>query len=97
VIDAADIAWMEDLLVELVAASSEEAGQGVMARAFADCGLTPVDVPMDAAAIRADPHHSPFSWDVSGKRNVVATWNGRGGRSLILNGHVDVVPPASSR
>ncbi len=94
-IDAADIAWMEDLLVELVVASSEEAGQGVMARAFADCGLTPVDVPMDAAAIRADPHHSPFSWDVSGKRNVVATWNGRGGRSLILNGHVDVVPPAS--
>jgi acetylornithine deacetylase len=95
VIDAADIAWMEDLLAELVAASTEEAGQEVMARAFADCGLTPVDVPMDAAAIRADPHHSPFSWDVSGKRNVVATWKAGGGRSLILNGHIDVVPPAS--
>jgi acetylornithine deacetylase len=96
VIDVADIAWMEDLLVELVAANDEAAGQAVMTRAFADCGLTPVDVPMDAAAIRADPHHSPFSWDVSGKRNVVADWRGTGGgRSLILNGHVDVVPPAS--
>jgi acetylornithine deacetylase len=96
VIGAADIAWMEDLLVELVAAHDEDSGQAAMTRAFADCGLTPVDVPMDAAAIRADPHHSPFSWDVSGKRNVVATWEGHGGgRSLILNGHVDVVPPAS--
>jgi acetylornithine deacetylase len=95
VIDAADIAWMEDLLVELVAAPTEEAGQKVMARAFTDCGLTPVDVPIDADTIRADPHHSPFSWDVSGKRNIVATWNGSGGRSLILNGHIDVVPPAN--
>jgi acetylornithine deacetylase len=102
VIEAADVAWMEDLLVELVNASStlgnEEGAQAVMTHAFADCGLTPVDVPMDADAIRADPHHSPFSWDVSSKRNVVATWpaTGSGGRSLILNGHVDVVPPASA-
>jgi acetylornithine deacetylase len=98
---AAEAAWMEDLLAQLVAAptvlGSEEAGQAVMARAFADCGLEPVDVPLDAEAIRADPHHSPFSWSVAGKRNVVATWSGEGhGRSLILNGHVDVVPPASA-
>jgi acetylornithine deacetylase len=90
------VTWEEELLVELVAASTEEAGQELMARAFADIGLEPVDVYLDADAIRADPHSSPFSWDVSGKRNVVATWKGRGdGRSLILNGHVDVVPPAN--
>ena len=51
---------------------------------------------IDAEALRADPHSSPFSWSVEGKRNVVADWTGSGGgRSLILNGHVDVVPPAS--
>jgi acetylornithine deacetylase len=102
---AAEAAWMEDLLVRLVQAptvlGAEEAGQVVMAEAFAGCGLDPVDVPLDADAIRADPHSSPFSWDVAGKRNVVATWLGEpthpgGGRSLILNGHVDVVPPASA-
>jgi acetylornithine deacetylase len=102
---AAEAAWMEALLAELVAAPTvlghEEPGQAVMARAFADCGLEPVDVPMDPDAIRADPHHSPFSWTVDGKRNVVATWAGDTGphppgRSLILNGHVDVVPPAST-
>jgi acetylornithine deacetylase len=100
---AAQASWMDQLLAELVEAPTllgrEEPGQAIMARAFADCGLEPADVPMDAGAIRADPHHSPFSWSVAGKRNVVATWAadpaGPPGRSLILNGHVDVVPPSS--
>jgi acetylornithine deacetylase len=95
-----DEAWMVELLGRLVAApttlGAEEAGQTVMAEAFADCGLQPVDVPLDAGALRADPHSSPFSWSVEGKRNVVATWPGTGGgRSLILCGHIDVVPPAN--
>jgi acetylornithine deacetylase len=101
---AAEAAWMEDLLVRLVRAPTtlghEDAGQSLMAAAFADCGLEPVDVPLDPDALRADPGSSPFSWDVAGKRSVVATWPGdadpaRPGRSLILGGHVDVVPPAA--
>ncbi|HET6510229.1 MAG TPA: ArgE/DapE family deacylase [Baekduia sp.] len=101
---AEQASWMEDLLVALVeqptVLGAEEGGQALMARAFADCGLEVESIAMDAAAIRADPRHSPFSWDVAGKRNVVATWRGEGGgvgggRSVVLNGHVDVVPPAS--
>ena len=104
--------WMEDLLARLVRAPTtlghEDAGQAVMVDAFADCGLDPIDVRLDAAALRAAKGASPFSWDVSGKRNVVATWPGAGshasrgadpgpgsGRSLILNGHIDVVPLAA--
>jgi len=99
---ADQVDWMETLLTELVAAPTElgreEAGQVVMCRAFADCGLQPQDVRLDAAALRAHPHASPFGWDVNAKRNVVATWPAasRGGRSLILNGHIDVVPPAAA-
>ena len=53
---------------------------------------------MDEAALRAHPLAAPFSWPVTGKRNVVATWAGTGeGRSLVLNGHVDVVPPGAER
>ena len=99
----AERGWMEDLLERLVRAPTtlggEDAGQEVMAEAFADCGLEPVDVALDAAALRADEGASPFSWDLAGKRSVVATWRADAtqppGRSLILNGHVDVVPPAA--
>lgn len=98
---AAEREWMEELLARLVAAETtlgeEEAGQALIAAAFADCGLEPVSVPLDAARLRANPFSSPFSWSVAGKRDVVATWAGAGGgRSLILCGHVDVVPPAST-
>ena len=98
---AAEAGWMEDLLVRLVEAPTtlgdEEAGQRIMEQAFADCGLEPRSVPLDAEALRNAEGASPFSWDVRGKRNVVAGWQARGsgGRSLILNGHVDVVPPAA--
>ncbi len=98
---AAQEEWMVELLGELVRARTElgdeELGQVVMERAFADCGLTPRSVPLDADALRAHRHASPFSWSVEGKRNVVATRPGTGGgRSLILNGHIDVVPPADA-
>ena len=93
-------AWMEALLVDLVQAPTtlghEDAGQARMARAFADCGLEAVDVPLRRAALEGARGASPFSWDVEAKRSVVATWAPKarrdGARSLILNGHVDVVP-----
>src|SRR5262249_51304102 len=66
--------------------------------AFAGWGLKPRGGWLDAPALRAAPGPSRFGWDVAGKRCVVAHWPaaGSGGRSLILNGHVDVVPPAAA-
>ena len=97
---AARSVWMTELLADLVRAPSvlhqEEIGQEVVRGALREIGLGPVDVSMDADAIRAHPAHSPFDWDVSAKRNVVATWlpaEVDHGRSLILNGHIDVVSP----
>lgn len=89
---------MVDLLAELVAAptvlGSEEPGQAVMRRAFAELGVEPVDVPLEQAALERHPAGAPFSWELGGKTNVVATWEPDApGRSLILNGHVDVVSP----
>jgi acetylornithine deacetylase len=91
---------MEALLGDLVRArtvfGAEAAGQDVMRRAFAGLGLQPIDVPFDPDALRASPAASPFSWDVDGKASVIARVPpaGTGGRSLILNGHVDVVSAA---
>jgi acetylornithine deacetylase len=98
---AAEAGWMEDLLCRLVEVPTvlgdEEAGQVVMGEAFEDCALEPRSVRLDAEALRSAEGASPFTWDVDGKRNVVADWpaGGRNGRSLILNGHIDVVPPAA--
>ncbi|HET8755405.1 MAG TPA: ArgE/DapE family deacylase [Solirubrobacteraceae bacterium] len=93
---AASEPGMVALLAELVAAptvlGSEEPGQAVMRRAFAGLGLEPVDVPLEPGELERHPAGAPFSWPVDGKTNVVATWGSAGeGRSLILNGHIDVV------
>jgi acetylornithine deacetylase len=97
---AAEEAAMLALLTELVEAPTllgEEApGQAVMRRAFAELGLEPFDVPLEPAALDGHPGASPFSWDVAGKANVLANWEPAApadGRSLVLNGHVDVVSP----
>ena len=96
---AAQEEWVIDVLQRLVRAptvlGNEEPGQLVVEEALREIGLDPVDVPMDADRLRADPRSAPFDWSVAGSRNVVATWpaRGSGGRSLILNGHIDVVPP----
>jgi acetylornithine deacetylase len=92
--------WMTELLARLVdkdtTLGNEEAGQAVIREALHELGLAPIDIPMDAEALRAHPAASPFDWDVGAKRNVVATWSpvsAFGGLSLILNGHIDVVSP----
>ena len=97
---AAEAPAMTDLLAELVAAPTllgdEAPGQAVMRRAFAGLGLEPFDVPLDPEALERHPAGAPFGWDVAGKANVLADWLPAGeadGRSLILNGHIDVVSP----
>ena len=94
---AAEEAGMVSLLADLVAAPTvlghEEPGQAVMRRAFAGLGLAPVDVPLEPGELERHAAGAPFSWSVDGKANVVATWGSGAGRSLILNGHVDVVSP----
>jgi acetylornithine deacetylase len=100
---AREATWMEELTARLVAArttlGAEEPGQAIMREALRDSGLEPQDVPLDAAALRGHPGASPFSWDVAGKAGVVARFGPEaparaGARSLILNGHVDVVGAA---
>jgi acetylornithine deacetylase len=88
-------ALLADLVAEPTLLGDEAPGQAVMRRAFADLGLEPFDVPLDRAALERHPAGAPFGWDVDGKANVLADWKaaGDGGRSLILNGHIDVVSP----
>ncbi len=90
---SAIVGLLGELVAERTLLGREASGQAVMRRAFADLGLEPFDVPLDAEAIVAHPGGAPFSWDVGGKANVLADWGNGHGRSLILNGHIDVVSP----
>jgi acetylornithine deacetylase len=97
---ASERAAMEELLVRLVEAPTllgqEATGQAVVRQAFEEMDLVPSEVPLEPDVLRAHPGASAFSWDVAGKANVVAEWTPAepaDGRSLILNGHIDVVSP----
>jgi acetylornithine deacetylase len=58
-----------------------------------EMGLEPDVWTVDPASISRLPGYSPVEWSYEGRPNVAATLKGSGGgRSLALNGHVDVVP-----
>ena len=87
-----------EMLADLVRFGStlgnETAAQDFMAAAFAKLGLSVDRFEIDIATIENQPGFSPVDWSYDDKVNVVATHQARGntGRSLILNGHIDVVP-----
>ncbi len=87
------------LLCELVAQPSllgDEAGaQRVMRREFEASGLRVHEFAIDEDKIRNHPGYSPSILPYEGRHNVVGIHQPVGpvrGRSLILNGHIDVVP-----
>jgi acetylornithine deacetylase len=68
--------------------------QQFIAQELRDIGLE-VDVwQIDHAEIAGRQGYSPVEWSYEGRPNVAATWTSPigDGQSLILNGHVDVVP-----
>ncbi len=96
--------WLEEqrdhaitLLRKLVQAQStqghERSAQHIVAEHLRLLGLD-VDVwEPDGGALSFDPYFCSPRTDFAGSPNVVGVWKGvGGGRSMILNGHVDVVP-----
>jgi acetylornithine deacetylase len=88
-----------DMLCELVGHASllgdEAPAQAVMARKFGQLGLKVDEFEIDEAKIRQHPGYSPSLISYNCRRNVVGIHRPAGaatGRSLILNGHIDVVP-----
>ncbi len=97
------VAGLEERAVERLATlvrepselGREEGAQARMAEWLTELGLEVHRVPIDLEAIRDRPGFSPPLIDYSGRENVVGMHRPAGvsGHSLILNGHIDVVPP----
>lgn len=77
---------------------TREEPQDIMAGVFGSLGLTVDRFEVDLDAISHLPGFSPPLVNYSGRENVVGISRPTGtakGRSLILNGHIDVVPPGN--
>ncbi|MBB5689663.1 ArgE/DapE family deacylase [Roseomonas alkaliterrae] len=77
---------------------NEQSALNEMARIYEGLGLSPRRVPTDVAALAAHPGFSPPLVPYEGRDNVVAVFTPRErkGRSLALQGHVDVVPEGAA-
>jgi acetylornithine deacetylase len=73
---------------------NEASALNEMARIYEGLGLAPERVPVQVAVLKDHPGFSPPLVSYEGRDNVVAVHRPRlgGGRSLVLQGHVDVVP-----
>ena len=91
--------WAIDSLAELVrqptVLGNEEPGQSVMAGMYEDLGLEVRWEPIHLAEIADLPGFGPTEWLIEGKPNVVGLHDpgADAGRSLVINGHIDVVSP----
>jgi acetylornithine deacetylase len=93
-----------DMLCELVRQPSllgdEASAQLRMLQQFQRLGLRVDEFEIDEDQIRKHPGYSPSIVPYAGRRNVVGVHQPKGpvrGKSLILNGHIDVVPVGAAR
>ncbi len=98
-VEAETIGLLDALVREPSLLGAEQGALAVMETAFRDAGLTPSRVPVDPAALADKPGWSPPLIDYAGRENVVAVHRPTraAGRSLMLGGHVDVVPTGPER
>ena len=101
VLQAVDAGWPEQLefLRALVGQRSvlgnTNGAMGVAEPVLRELGMRLDRIPIDVDELREQPGFSPPDWSYDGLYNLVGRLPGSGGgRSLVLNGHLDVVPSA---
>lgn len=88
-------ALLQELVREPSLLGQEAGAQAVVRRVFDALGLEVQEFLIDEARLKQHPGYSPSIVSYAGRPNVVGTHRPVGpvrGRSLILNGHIDVVP-----
>jgi acetylornithine deacetylase len=88
--------FTQQLVAEPSTLGNEASVMAVMEDRLQRLGLQPERIPIDARRLAAHPGFAPVPWDYENRFNLVAVEPpaGAGGRSVLLNGHLDVVSPA---
>lgn len=88
------VAFLRRLVRTPSLADQEAAVQDTIAGKLRELGLVVDQVPTRFDELRHHPAFNDDGFSPDARQNVVGRWKGTGGgRSLILNGHVDVVSP----
>jgi len=88
------VGFLQTLVQTPSVSGDEAAAQRVVQAAYTAMGLAVERVVATREALASHPAFSDDGLPFSDRASLVARWAGSGGgRSLILNGHVDVVPP----
>src|SRR3954452_11123758 len=88
-----EIEFLRGLVTRRSTLGDEARVQRFVAAELADLGLEVDAWDIDAASLAGLPGYGPVEWSFAGRPNVGARWGGDGGgRSLVLQGHIDVVP-----
>lgn len=78
---------------------NEMPAQEVAAGIFEEMGLVVSMEPVDPDKLKSKPGFSPVDWSYKGRQNVIGYHrvNDPQGKSLVLNGHIDVVSPEPTK
>jgi len=88
----AEVQFLQGLVRRPSTLHHEAEIQNWIAREMAEMGLEVDRWEIDPGALKSLPGYSPVEWSYHGRPNLVGTLRGSGGgKSLLLNGHVDVV------
>ncbi|HVY14761.1 MAG TPA: ArgE/DapE family deacylase [Rhodopila sp.] len=92
------VALLDRLVRHKSTLGQEQGALEEMVGVYASLGLTPRRVPVDVAFLQDKPGFSPPLIPYQGRDNVVAEYRcaQSKGRSLLLQGHVDVVPEGAA-
>jgi acetylornithine deacetylase len=99
----AEVAFLRELVRRPSTLGDERAAQERVVEELRAVGLEVTAKDVDHAAIVRLPGYSPADWAYRDRPNVAARLGGErsggqgGGRSLVLNGHIDVVPATPER
>ena len=88
--------FTQRLVAEPSTLGNEASVLTVMEDRLRQLGLQPNRIPIDAERLASHPGFAPVPWDYKNRYNLVATEPpaGTGGRSVLMNGHLDVVSQA---